>query len=165
MVTCDVAVSPGAVFTGSVLCGDKAYVLAEAQAQEGSLVSMKLAVHAVAGPLLGVLADRAGRRPVLIMSLGGFTLAFCLFAAISAQRGLPSRLPLMRLCFFVEGATNAFDVVYGPCLPTPCLWRRTARGRSRPTSPSVLPARWARSCAPPCCWVCTRTRSRPSGAR
>lgn len=37
------------------------------QAREGRLVAMKLLVHAFAGPVLALLADSIGRRPVLLL--------------------------------------------------------------------------------------------------
>ena len=42
-------------------------VLSVAQAREGRLVAMKLLVHAFAGPVLALLADSIGRRPVLLL--------------------------------------------------------------------------------------------------
>jgi len=44
-----------------------AQVLSVAQAREGRLVAMKLLVHAFAGPVLALLADSIGRRPVLLL--------------------------------------------------------------------------------------------------
>jgi len=111
MVECDTPPTPGAPFSGSAYCGDAELVLAVAQAREGSLVSMKLVVHAVAGPCLGAMADRIGRRPVLLASLGGYALAFVLLLAVSARRAWHSYW-LVSGVFFIEGATNAFDVVY-----------------------------------------------------
>mmetsp|Transcript_83445 Transcript_83445/g.131417 ORF Transcript_83445/g.131417 Transcript_83445/m.131417 type:complete len:466 (+) Transcript_83445:92-1489(+) len=110
MVSCETPVAAGD-FTGSAFCGDAAYVLSTAQAQEGALVSMKLVVHACAGPFLGSLADRLGRKPMLLMSIGGFALAFFLFfvAAASIQH---RSFAIVAVCFFIEGATNAFNVVY-----------------------------------------------------
>mmetsp|Transcript_101373 Transcript_101373/g.322025 ORF Transcript_101373/g.322025 Transcript_101373/m.322025 type:complete len:482 (-) Transcript_101373:128-1573(-) len=111
MVECETPALPGARFSGSAHCGDAERVLAVAQAQEGGLVSMKLAVHAAAGPCLGALADRAGRRPVLLASLGGYTVAFLLLLAVSVRRTWHSHR-VMSVVFLIEGATNAFDVVY-----------------------------------------------------
>jgi len=111
LVECEVPPVPGARFSGSAYCGDTERVLAVAQVQEGSLVSMKLAVHAVAGPFLGSFADRTGRRPVLLASLGGYAVAFLLLFVVAAKRSLHS-YSLLFLVFFIEGATNAFDVVY-----------------------------------------------------
>ena len=45
----------------------KRQVLSVAQAREGRLVAMKLLVHAFAGPVLALLADSIGRRPVLLL--------------------------------------------------------------------------------------------------
>lgn len=111
MVSCETPVQAGQEFSGSAYCGDASHVLAVAQAEEGALVSMKLAIHALAGPFLGSLADRIGRRPMLIMSLGGFTVAFFLFFLSSLSHRFHS-FPVMAVCFLIEGATNAFNVVY-----------------------------------------------------
>jgi len=47
---------------------------------------------------------------MLLTSLGGYTTAFCLLLLVSLQRERSH--PLVVACFFIEGATNAFDVVY-----------------------------------------------------
>eukprot|EP00928_Gymnodinium_smaydae_P087970 TRINITY_DN72132_c0_g1_i1.p1 TRINITY_DN72132_c0_g1~~TRINITY_DN72132_c0_g1_i1.p1 ORF type:complete len:503 (-),score=115.02 TRINITY_DN72132_c0_g1_i1:47-1555(-) len=112
LVVCGAPAPPAAAaWSGSATCGDAAHVLAQAQAQEGELVSMKLVVHAAAGPVLGSLADRAGRKPTLLFSLCGFTVALILFFLMSVHSALHS-FNLVVFCFFIEGATNAFDVVY-----------------------------------------------------
>lgn len=111
MVVCETPLEPGAKFSGSSYCGDAHYVLSVAQSQEGALVSMKLVVHALAGPFLGSLADRLGRRPMLLMSLGGFMVAFFLFFVTSISVEIHS-FYLVAFCFVIEGATNAFNVVY-----------------------------------------------------
>lgn len=110
LVTCDIAAADATTFSGSSRCGDAAFVLATAQAEEGYLVSMKLAVHAVAGPFLGSLADQMGRKPMLLLSLGGFFVAFVLFTIVATE-GLRS-FTVLAMCFLLEGATNAFGVVY-----------------------------------------------------
>lgn len=79
------------------------------QAREGRLVAMKLLVHAFAGPVLALLADSIGRRPVLLLGLSGFTLAFGLFALVATVHGSST---VMSLSFLVEGGTSAFDVVF-----------------------------------------------------
>lgn len=111
LVECEPRPVPGARFSGSARCGDAGLVLSVAQAQEGSLVSMKLVVHALAGPFLGSFADRVGRRPMLLLSLSGYALAFLLLFLVSLQRAAHNHA-LVVLCFFIEGSTNAFDVVY-----------------------------------------------------
>ncbi len=46
----------------------------------GALVATFALAQLVASPLLGGLSDRFGRRPVILMSLGGFTLNYFLLA-------------------------------------------------------------------------------------
>lgn len=72
-------------------------------------MAMKLLVHAFAGPVLALLADSIGRRPVLLLGLSGFTLAFGLFALVATVHGSST---VMSLSFLVEGGTSAFDVVF-----------------------------------------------------
>lgn len=110
LVECETKPSRWTEFTGSSQCGDRLKVLSVAQAQEGILVGTKLVVHGIVAPFFGSLADRRGRKVVLLYSLQGFSVAFFLLALISAT-GRAS-FWILALCFFVEGATNAFDVVY-----------------------------------------------------
>ncbi|CAE8701773.1 unnamed protein product [Polarella glacialis] len=112
LVVCDVKSEVGVAFSGSARCGDTNLVLTVAQAQEGRLVGMKLLVHGVAGPFLAVLADTSGRRPVLLLGMVGFTTAFFLFALVSGISQLHGSELIVSLCFFLEGATSAFDVVF-----------------------------------------------------
>ena len=112
MVECTEQVKPGAKFSGSTHCGNSHYVLSAAQAQEGRLVAMKLLVHAFAGPLLALLADSMGRRPSLLLGLTGFLTAFLLFALVAFLPSLHGSSSAISLCFFLEGATSAFDVVF-----------------------------------------------------
>eukprot|EP00435_Cladocopium_sp_Y103_P031209 s378_g7.t2 len=111
MVKCATKTDP-TIFTGSAHCGDANLVLSVAQAREGRLVAMKLLVHAFAGPVLALLADSIGRRPVLLLGLAGFTVAFCIFASVAGLPVLHGSQSLMSLSFLVEGCTSAFDVVF-----------------------------------------------------
>ena len=99
-------------FSGSPTCDDKEHVLGVAQAEEGRLVGMKLLVHGFAGPILAILADSFGRFPVLVLGMSGFALAFSLFTVVSVWPSLHQTTPIVWLCFFVEGATGAFDVTF-----------------------------------------------------
>lgn len=108
----------GNEFSGSARCADTAHVLTEAQAQEGALVSTKLVVHGLAAPLLGAIADTRGRKPVLLFGLLGFALAFALLSVLGASGS--SNFSALMACFLVEGATNAFDVVYIAMLADLC---------------------------------------------
>ncbi|CAE7193149.1 kif19 [Symbiodinium necroappetens] len=112
MVECTEQIKPAAKFSGSTHCGNSHYVLSVAQAQEGRLVAMKLLVHAFAGPLLALLADSMGRRPILLLGLTGFLTAFLLFALVALLPSLHGSSGAISLCFFLEGATSAFDVVF-----------------------------------------------------
>lgn len=111
MVKCEAVSLFNAEFTGSIHCSDKNYVLSMGQAREGNLVSMKLFVHAVAAPLLGSLADQNGRKPILLVSLWGFTFALVLFSMTAFFPMLDST-PLLMVGFIIQGATNTFNVVY-----------------------------------------------------
>ncbi|CAK9037388.1 unnamed protein product [Durusdinium trenchii] len=111
MVKCAAKLQPGA-FTGSAHCGDSNLVLSVAQAREGRLVALKLLVHAFAGPVLALLADSVGRRPVLLLGLGGFTVAFGLFASVAGLPVIHGSQSVMCMSFIVEGCTSAFDVVF-----------------------------------------------------
>ncbi|CAJ1398240.1 unnamed protein product [Effrenium voratum] len=106
------SVPQSGVFTGSAMCGDANLVLSMAQAREGRLVAMKLLVHAFAGPVLALLADSIGRRPMLLLGLSGFTLAFSLFAAVAGLQAIRGSQSVMALSFVIEGSTSAFDVVF-----------------------------------------------------
>lgn len=106
------AIGGAAFFTGSSFCDDAPLVLAVAQAQEGRLIGMKLLVHGCSGPFVAVFADSRGRRPVLLMGLGGFFTAFVLFAVVAACPWLHQNTHLLAFCFIVEGATGAFDITY-----------------------------------------------------
>jgi len=112
LVVCSTKIAPGAAFTGSAQCGDLHYVLSVAQAEEGRLVGMKLLVHGFAGPVLALLADGHGRKPVLVMGLAGFAVAFAMFSITASWPELSRSTSVIDACFLVEGATSAFDVVY-----------------------------------------------------
>jgi DHA1 family bicyclomycin/chloramphenicol resistance-like MFS transporter len=68
-------------------------------------ISITLAGFAIAQLLMGVVADRLGRRPVLLA-------AITLFAASSAGAGLATSLGALLACRFVQG----FSAAAGPVL-------------------------------------------------
>jgi DHA1 family bicyclomycin/chloramphenicol resistance-like MFS transporter len=68
-------------------------------------ISLALAGFALAQLLVGMLADRLGRRPVLIV-------AICLFAAASIGTAIAPSLPMLLACRFLQG----FSAAAGPVL-------------------------------------------------
>lgn len=76
------------------------------QAQEGgaaiagALSSLYASAQLFAGPVLGALSDRFGRRPVLLICLFGTSLGYLML-------GLANSLPLIFLAVLVDGLTGA----------------------------------------------------------
>jgi len=80
------------------------YVQAHAQtggaAIAGALSSVYASAQLFAGPVLGALSDRFGRRPVLLICLFGTSLGYLLL-------GLADSLPLIFLAVLIDGLTGA----------------------------------------------------------
>ncbi len=86
------------------------------EATVGLLVASYAAMQLVAAPLLGRLSDRAGRRPVLVVSVAGSAVGFGLLAAaeglsphLAGRLGLDGRGWALALLFagrLVSGATG-----------------------------------------------------------
>ena len=76
------------------------------QAQDGGaaiagvLSSLYASTQLFAGPALGALSDRYGRRPVLLICLFGTSLGYLML-------GLADTLPLIFLAVFIDGLTGA----------------------------------------------------------
>lgn len=76
------------------------------QAQEGgaaiagALSSLYASAQLFAGPVLGALSDRFGRRPILLSCLFGTSLGYLML-------GLANSLPLIFLAVLVDGLTGA----------------------------------------------------------
>src|SRR5688572_4869447 len=76
------------------------------QAQEGGaviaggLMSIYSAVQLISGPILGVLSDRFGRRPILLACLFGTGLSYFLL-------GVADSLLLIFLAVFIDGLTGS----------------------------------------------------------
>ena len=68
-------------------------------------ISVALAGFAIAQLIVGVLADRFGRRPVLVS-------AICLFATASIGAAVAPSLPVLLVCRFLQG----FSAAAGPVL-------------------------------------------------
>lgn len=66
----------------------------------GALSSLYASAQLCAGPLLGALSDRFGRRPVLLICLFGTSLGYLLL-------GLASSLPMIFLAVLIDGLTGA----------------------------------------------------------
>jgi len=66
----------------------------------GALSSLYASAQLFAGPVLGTLSDRFGRRPVLLLCLLGTSLGYFML-------GLADSLPLIFLAVFIDGLTGA----------------------------------------------------------
>ncbi len=66
----------------------------------GALSSLYASTQLFAGPVLGALSDRYGRRPVLLVCLFGTSLGYLML-------GLANSLPLIFLAVFIDGLTGA----------------------------------------------------------
>jgi MFS family permease len=66
----------------------------------GALSSLYASTQLFAGPILGALSDRYGRRPVLLICLFGTSLGYLML-------GLADTLPLIFLAVFIDGLTGA----------------------------------------------------------
>jgi DHA1 family tetracycline resistance protein-like MFS transporter len=66
----------------------------------GALSSLYASAQLVAGPVLGALSDRYGRRPVLLICLSGTSLGYLML-------GLANSLPLIFLAVLIDGLTGA----------------------------------------------------------
>lgn len=66
----------------------------------GALSSLYASAQLFAGPVLGGLSDRFGRRPVLLLCLVGTSLGYLML-------GLADSLPLIFLAVFIDGLTGA----------------------------------------------------------
>ena len=77
------------------------YVQAQAggAAIAGALSSLYASAQLFAGPVLGALSDRFGRRPVLLICLFGTSIGYLTL-------GLANSLPLIFLAAFVDGLTG-----------------------------------------------------------
>jgi DHA1 family tetracycline resistance protein-like MFS transporter len=65
----------------------------------GALSSVYASAQLFAGPILGALSDRFGRRPVLLICLFGTSLGYLLL-------GLANSLPLIFLAILIDGLTG-----------------------------------------------------------
>ncbi len=66
----------------------------------GALISLYASAQLFAGPVLGALSDRFGRRPVLLLCLLGTSLGYLML-------GLADSLRLIFLAVFIDGLTGA----------------------------------------------------------
>ncbi|CAE7833726.1 unnamed protein product [Symbiodinium necroappetens] len=110
LVACDVPVSDGE-YSGSLHCGDRNLVISVALQQEAWLVALKLLCRMLSGPLLGALCDTHGRKPVLMLSIGGITMASWLMMMACMQTAIP---PIMILtgALALQGCTTAFSLCF-----------------------------------------------------
>lgn len=78
----------------------QAHAYAGSAAIAGALSSLYASTQLFAGPVLGALSDRYGRRPVLLICLLGTSLGYLML-------GLADSLPLIFLAVFIDGLTGA----------------------------------------------------------
>ena len=78
----------------------QAHAQAGGAAIAGALSSLYASAQLFAGPVLGALSDRFGRRPILLICLFGTSLGYLLL-------GLADSLPLIFLAVLVDGLTGA----------------------------------------------------------
>lgn len=68
-------------------------------AMAGALISLYASAQLFAGPVLGALSDRFGRRPVLLICLLGTSLGYLML-------GLANSMPLIFLAVLIDGLTG-----------------------------------------------------------
>ncbi|CAJ1446131.1 unnamed protein product [Effrenium voratum] len=110
LVVCDAPVREG-LYSGSLRCGDFAEVISVSLQQEAWLVGVKLLCRMVSGPILGALCDSHGRKPVLLLSVAGFTLASWLIALAVTQDLIPP-IAILTFALAVQGLTTAFKLCF-----------------------------------------------------
>lgn len=108
LVVCQTPVSE-ADYSGSLRCGDRNLVISEALQAEAWLVGVKLLCRMVSGPILGGLCDSLGRKPVLLLSIGGITVAFLLMMLACMQTLVPPMF-VLTVALVIQGCTTAFGL-------------------------------------------------------
>ena len=106
--------------------------------QIGLLFSAYPLCQLIAGPILGRLSDRFGRRPLLIFSQAGTALSFLIL-------GLSSQFPIMLLARMLDGASGGTSWWPRPTWPTSPRRSTDPEGWGSSAWPSV----WA-SCSGRC---------------
>eukprot|EP00927_Polykrikos_kofoidii_P005042 TRINITY_DN11_c2_g1_i2.p1 TRINITY_DN11_c2_g1~~TRINITY_DN11_c2_g1_i2.p1 ORF type:complete len:409 (+),score=59.30 TRINITY_DN11_c2_g1_i2:377-1603(+) len=71
---------------------------------------MKLLVHGIASPVLAAVADAVGRKPVLMLGLFGFAVAFSLMSVVALLPAMHQTTSIVSFGFFLQGALGAFEV-------------------------------------------------------
>ena len=97
--------TPGHEWSGSDFCGDRGVVTRLAQAETNYVQGLGMVVHCLLLPLLGWLADRCGRKPLLVLNFGGllveavlnalFPRIDVLFLAVAIQMGTNGLTPAL----------------------------------------------------------------------
>lgn len=108
LVECD---APITHYSGSLHCGDVNMVMSVALQQEAWLVAVKLVLRMVSGPILGALCDQHGRKAILMLSIGGFTVACFLMYIACIQSFVPPVL-VLTVAMIVQGCTTAFGLCF-----------------------------------------------------
>mmetsp|Transcript_19090 Transcript_19090/g.42747 ORF Transcript_19090/g.42747 Transcript_19090/m.42747 type:complete len:459 (+) Transcript_19090:109-1485(+) len=102
LIACDSEPSPG-VFTGSIACGDRLYVINEGQVLSGWAQSQEHLWRLVALLAVAGTADTSGRRPAMIRGTLSISLSMLLFVLAAMWR------PWARTFFVIaQGLQGAF---------------------------------------------------------
>ncbi|CAK8988911.1 unnamed protein product [Durusdinium trenchii] len=110
LVVCDTPVSEE-VYSGSLHCGDRNLVISISLQQEAWLVGLKLLCRMLSGPILGALCDYHGRKPVLMLSISGITVASWLMMLACDLNSIPPMV-ILSLALGLQGSTTAFNLCF-----------------------------------------------------
>jgi MFS family permease len=95
--------------------------------QEAWLVGVKLVLRMISGPILGAMCDQYGRKSVLMLSIGGFTLA-CLLMYIACIQNIVPPLVVLTVAMVVQGITTAFGLCFKGMVADACKDTERAKG-------------------------------------
>lgn len=108
IVVCDVPVTQ---YSGSLYCGDVNQVMSVALLQEAWLVAVKLVLRMISGPILGALCDQHGRKTILMLSIGGFTVS-CFLMFLACVQTLVPPVFILTIAMVIQGCTTAFGLCF-----------------------------------------------------
>mmetsp|Transcript_10412 Transcript_10412/g.18728 ORF Transcript_10412/g.18728 Transcript_10412/m.18728 type:complete len:511 (+) Transcript_10412:141-1673(+) len=100
------------LFSGSAYCADRLHVIGEGQHFFSIMLLVKLLFRTAAGPFLGALADKFGRRPLLLFGLAGLEAAILLAVLAAAAGSGPTAVFLIVVSSAVQGVTSIFQALF-----------------------------------------------------